>query len=107
LLASHIKCCPQYTMKITRSHVRVNSGSLCQFIQVKKSKDGSLVEYPKVTGERNIFNINHYNWCYTFKEKLEDKFITRTKSVPRAKVLKLQGLIAKGTSVVKILNFLK
>jgi hypothetical protein len=93
-------------MKISRVHVRGNSGSLCQFVQVKKNKIGELIEYPKVEGERDPRNIDHYFWCYSFKEKIQDKFMTRSKSVPRSKVPTVRDLIAKSTPTAEILVFL-
>jgi hypothetical protein len=86
--------------------VRGNSGSLCQFIQVKKNKIGEFIEYPKVEGERDPKNIDHYFWCYSFKEKIQDKFMTRSKSVPRSKVPTVRDLIAKSTPTAEILVFL-
>jgi hypothetical protein len=94
-------------MKISRVDVPGNSGSLCQFVQVKKSKAGKLTEYTKVNGERDRRNIDHYFWCYTFKQKVQDKFLTRSKSVPRSKVPTVRDLIAKSTPTAEILIFLE
>jgi hypothetical protein len=97
----------QLYMKISRMRVPGNSGSLCQFVQVKKNKLGESIEYPKVEGERDPRNIDHYFWCYSFKEKVQDKFLTRSKSVPRSKVQIVRDLIAKSIPTAEILVFLE
>ncbi len=94
-------------MKISRKRSPGNSGSLCQFIQIKTAKNGEEREYPKIDGERDRNNIEHYFWSYSFKHKSGDKFITRSTSVPRPKVQAVADLISNGASVAKILRFLE
>jgi hypothetical protein len=94
-------------MKISRVREPGNSGSLCQFIQIKIALDGSPREYPKIDVERDPHNVDHYFWSYSFKHKIGNKFVTRSKSVPRPKVQAVADLISKGASVAKILRFLE
>jgi hypothetical protein len=96
-------------MKIRSSRLPGKSGSLCQFTQVKTAKDGSKREYPKIAKvERDRTNINHWFWHYTYLGKnLQDKSVTRTKTVPRCKVPTVASLIAQNTSVEGVLEYLR
>jgi Sec7-like guanine-nucleotide exchange factor len=95
-------------MKIRSSRLPGKSGSLCQFTQVKTAKDASEREYPAIEVERDVSNINHFYWCYTYKDKnTKGKFVTRTKTVPRCKVPTVKDLIAQNTSVEGILEYLR
>jgi hypothetical protein len=40
------------------------SGSLHQYVKKVAGEDGEIVEYPKVIGERDRGNINHWHWHY-------------------------------------------
>jgi hypothetical protein len=95
-------------MKIRSSRLPGKSGSLCQFTQMKTAKNGSMSEYPAIKGERDPLNIDHWYWHYTYKQKnLQDKFVTRTQTVPRSKVPTVSDLIAQNTSVTGILEYLR
>jgi hypothetical protein len=97
-----------YTVKIRASRSPGKSGSLCQFTQLKAAKDGTLVEYPPIEGERDPENTDHWYWHLTYKEKnLQGKFVTRTKTVPRQKVATVGDLIAQNTSIAGILEYLQ
>jgi hypothetical protein len=96
-----------YTVKIRASRSPGKSGSLCQFTQLKAAKDGTLVEYPSIAGERDLDRLDHWYWHFTYKEKnLQGKFATRTKTVPRRKVLTVRDLIAQNTSIAGIIEYL-
>jgi hypothetical protein len=95
-------------MKIRSSRLPGKSGSLCQFTQVKTAKDGSKREYPKIDGDRDRSNLNHWFWHYTYLgENLQGKSVTRTKTVERCKVSTVTSLIAQNTSVEGILEYLR
>ena len=95
-------------MKIRSSRLPGKSGSLCQFTQVKISKDGSISEYPAIKRERDPLIIEDWYWHYTYKQKnLQGKFVTHTKTVPRSKVPTVSDLIAQNTSVTGILEYLQ
>ena len=46
-------------------------GCLYQYIENKKIKDGSIVSYPRVEGERDKHNYNHWRWGYSWEEKID------------------------------------
>jgi hypothetical protein len=96
-------------MKIRSSRLPGKSGSLCQFTQVKTAKDGSKREYPKIAEvERDRANVNHWFWHYTYLDKnLQDRSVTRTKTVSRCQVPTVASLIAQNTSVEGILEYLR
>jgi hypothetical protein len=94
-------------VKIRASRSPGKSGSLCQFTQLKAAKDGTLVEYPTIEGERDPENIDHWYWHFTYKEKnIKGKFVTCTKTVPRRKVPTVGDLIAQNTSITGVLEYL-
>jgi hypothetical protein len=99
----HFNC----TVRIRASRSPGKSGSLCQFTQLKTSKDGSMSEYPSIDKERDPDTIEDWYWHYTYKLKNpQGKFVTHTKTVPRRKVPIVRDLIAQNTSVVGILEYL-
>jgi hypothetical protein len=95
-------------MKIRAERIPGRSGTLCQRTKKKKLRDGTTREYPLVPAQRQVENINHWFWHYTFKSKQADgKFKTQTISVLPRQVPTIKLLIAQNIDVETILSFLR
>jgi hypothetical protein len=63
--------------------------------------------YPIVDGDRDPDNLQHWNWQYTYKEKVPNEgFRSRSVSVPRAKVTEVRSMLTSGRPISEILAFL-
>jgi hypothetical protein len=81
---------------------RSPSGSLSGVTRTIKGKT-----YPIVDGDRDPDNLQHWNWQYTFKEKIPNEgFRSRSVSVPRTKVSEIRSMLTSGSSISEILAFL-
>jgi hypothetical protein len=81
---------------------RSPSGSLSGVTRTIKGKI-----YPSVDGDRDPDNLQHWNWQYTYKEKIPNKgFRSRSVSVPRAKVSEVRSMLTSGSSISEIVAFL-
>jgi hypothetical protein len=81
---------------------RSPSGSLTGVTRAIKGKI-----YPIVHGDRDPDNLQHWNWQYTYKERIANgKFRSRSISVPRAKVPGVRSMLISGGSISEILAFL-
>jgi DNA (cytosine-5)-methyltransferase 1 len=78
-----------------RLTIALKNGSLHQFVRKVKNRDGKVVEYPKVKGERDPNNPRHWQWQLSWKEKVDNKWRTRCLSVPANKALKVRKMIAE------------
>ncbi len=82
------------------------SGSLYAFIQDKKDKHGNVKTYPKVEGDRSIGNPDHWFWAYCWDEKVNGKWKTFKRSVPREKLSKVRMAINANQPVSEILKII-
>jgi hypothetical protein len=82
------------------------SGSLHQFIKKVKNRQGIVVEYPKVEGMRDPENPLHFEWHWTYKIKIDEKFKTKCVRVHPLKALKVRDMILEHSSVAEIEAFL-
>jgi hypothetical protein len=87
--------------------IRGRSGSLHQFVRKKKNIKGQIVEYPKVNGPRNPKNVNHWEWQLSWKEKIDDRWITGSLRVPPAKANKVEQMILATLDITEIQAFIK
>jgi hypothetical protein len=63
--------------------------------------------YPIVDGDRDPDNFQHWNWQYTYKEKIPNKgFRSRSVSVPRTKVSEVRSMLTSGSLISEILVYL-
>ncbi|MFP5275406.1 hypothetical protein [Coleofasciculus sp.] len=88
------------------------SGWLEHYTKNKKLKQGIIATYPRVQGERDPDNPEHWYWAYRWEEKRENAksdngYITRAISLPRHKVQAVNLAIARHWSVTKILSFIR
>jgi len=82
------------------------SGSLYAFNQEKKDKHGNVKTYPKVEGDRSMGNPDHWFWAYCWDEKVNDKWKTFKRSVPREKLSKVRIAIDANQPVSEILKII-
>ena len=82
------------------------SGSLYAFNQEKKDKHGNVKTYPKVEGARSTGNPDHWFWAYCWDEKVNGRWKTFKRSVPREKLSKVRMAIDANQSVSEILKII-
>ena len=82
------------------------SGSLYAFNQEKKDKHGNVKTYPKVEGDRSMGNPDHWFWAYCWDEKVNGKWKTFKRSVPREKLSKVRIAIDANQPVSEILKII-
>ena len=91
-------------MKLAKSQ---RSGSLHQYVKKVTGGNGEIVEYPKVIGARDRDNINHWNYQLTWKEKIDGKWRTQCRSVPRNKVESIERILREGQGLAVAIEMLK
>jgi hypothetical protein len=89
-----------------RLTTRGANGSLHQFVQKVKNKQGQIVEYPKVKGDRDPNNPLQWQFQVTWKEKIDGKWKSRCRSVPPKKAAWVKNAIAQGYGIEQIQEFL-
>jgi hypothetical protein len=82
------------------------SGSLYAFNQEKKDRYGNVKTYPKVEGERSTGNPDHWFWAYCWDEKVNGRWKTFKRSVPREKLSKVRMAIDANQPVSEILKII-
>ena len=82
------------------------SGSLYAFNQDKKDKHGNVKTYPKVEGDRSTGNPDHWFWAYCWDEKVNGRWKTFKRSVPREKLSKVRMAIDANQPVSEILKII-
>lgn len=88
------------------------SGWLEKYTKNKKLKSGVTTTYPRVEGEREPDNPEHWYWAYRWEEKRESAksgngCVTRAISLPKDKVQAVSLAIARDCPVEKILAFIR
>jgi hypothetical protein len=88
------------------------SGSLVPVVQKKRDKQGRVVEYPKVEGERVsrdlAFDYPHqFIWLYCWAVENDGRWQKKSKSVPRNRIGLVKGAIAEDKPVEEILQLIK
>ncbi len=91
---------------------RKASGWLERYTKTKKLKGGAIATYPRVEGEREPNNSEHWYWAYRWEEKRDtaksdNGYVTRAVSLPKNKVEAVQIAIARKWSQEKILSFIR
>ncbi len=82
------------------------SGSIAPFIENKKLKDGFVVSYPRVDGERDRNNLLHWRWGYYYEIKVDGIWKNRSISVPVKIVPTLMQMVNNKCTVEEIKNFI-
>jgi hypothetical protein len=83
------------------------SGSLHQYVKKVAGENGEIVEYPKVAGARDRDNINHWHYQLTWKVKIDGKWRTQCRSVPRNKVELIERILREGRGLAVAIDKLK
>jgi hypothetical protein len=83
------------------------SGSLHQYVKKVAGENGEIVEYPKVIGARHKSNINHWHYQLTWKVKIDGKWRTQCRSIPRAKVESIEQILRDGGGLAVAIEKLK
>ncbi len=83
------------------------SGSLYRYLKHKKLKSGVIASYPAVESERDPDNPSHWYWGYSYEVLENGKWNSRSLSVPKSKVLAVQGMIDSHKSVCEIKAFIE
>ncbi len=81
-------------------------GCLYQYIENKKLKNGTIVSYPRIDGERNKHNYLHWRWGYSWEEKIHGEWKNRSVGVPTKIVHTVSTMIDKGCCVTEIRKFI-
>jgi hypothetical protein len=89
-----------------RLTMKGKNGSLNQFTQKVINKHGEVVEYPKVKGIRDLDNPKHWRWRLSWKEKVDERWVTRGLSVKPSKVAIVKNLITRNVGIQEIQEFL-
>jgi len=91
-------------MKLT---IAGKSGSLHQFVRKVKNSKGQVVLYPKIKGSRNINKPQHWQWQITWKDKVDDRFVSQSMRVPPAKANIVKKMILQSLDIKEIQTFLR
>ncbi|OCQ92249.1 hypothetical protein BCD64_00075 [Nostoc sp. MBR 210] len=84
-------------------------GCLYKYIEKKKFKDGSVIEYPRVeAGERDPDNPSHWRWGFNYEIKVNGKWKGRSiGSIPPDLILDIKLMQLDGASLEEIIKFIK
>jgi hypothetical protein len=83
--------------------IRPPSGSLNKYTSNKQG-----ITYPRIDGNRDPDNLNHWYWQFTYKEpSTRGKLRSRAISVPRKHVATVRSMVAAAASVAAVLSFLQ
>ncbi len=83
------------------------AGCLYQYLESKKLKDGSTIEYPKVLGERDPNNPEHWRWGFNWKEKRGGKWKGRSiGSIPHSAIAKIRTMQQQGAKREEVVSFI-
>ena len=85
---------------------KVASGSLAPYLEHKKVKDGTIVTYPKVVGDRDKNNPSHWKWGYYYEIKIDGEWKNRSISTPFSIVSQVKIMIECDRSVEEIKTFI-
>jgi hypothetical protein len=82
------------------------SGSIAPYLENKKLKDGTIVSYPRVKGERSKLNPLHWKWGYYYEIKVNGEWKNRSLSTPARIVSQVKVLIENDHPVEEIKDFI-
>ena len=85
---------------------KVASGSLAPYLEHKKVKDGTIVTYPRVVGDRDKNNPSHWKWGYYYEIKIDGEWKNRSISTPFSIVSQVKIMIECDRSVEEIKTFI-
>lgn len=83
------------------------SGRLYPYTKDKTLKSGVVASYPRVAGERDPNNLEHWYWGYSYEVLEKGEWRGRSLSVPRSKVAPIQAMIDSHKTVSEIKSFIE
>ncbi len=57
---------------------RNRKGCLYRYLERKKNKDGDVVLYPRIEGDRSPLNPEHWRWGFNWEEKIDGQWKNRS-----------------------------
>jgi hypothetical protein len=83
-------------------------GCLYKYLESKKLKDGTTVNYPRIDGERNSENRSHWRWGFNWELRINGKWKGRSiGSIPVEIILDIKLMQIDGASLEEIISFIK
>lgn len=79
-------------------------GSLYRYTSNKKDKNGNTVIHPRVSGERDPYNPNHWYWGLSYVVWDGSKWCDRTLSIARKRLSQVQEALGNQLSIQEILQ---
>ncbi len=81
-------------------------GSIYHYTAISRDKQGNLVLHPKVQGERDPDNPNHWYWGLSYIVWEGEQWRDRTKSIPRKALSQVQEMVNKRTPIQETLKYI-
>ncbi len=83
-------------------------GCLYRYLEHKKLKDGNVVSYPRVMGERSPLNPEHWRWGFNWEEKIDGEWKCRSiGSVPIGAIPMIQSMQKLDVPLEEIIEFIR
>jgi hypothetical protein len=83
-------------------------GCLYKYLESKRLKDGTTVNYPRIDGERDPENPLHWRWGFNWELKINGKWKGRSiGSIPVEIILDIKLMQIDGASLEQIISFIK
>jgi hypothetical protein len=82
------------------------SGSLAPFLENKKLKSGEIITYPRVNGERDKLNYDHWRWGYYYEVKVNGEWRNKSLPLPARIAPLVREMIDKNYPVEEIKSFI-
>lgn len=92
--------------EVKTKKTKTASGSLAPFLENKKLKDGTIVTYPRVHGERDKLNYDHWRWGYYYEVKVNGEWKNKSLPVPARIAPLVREMIDKDYPVEEIKSFI-
>jgi hypothetical protein len=85
----------------------VRVGSVYRYTSKKTDKSGTVNIYPKVEVDRCRDIDDHWFWGFSYNEKVEGKWRSRTAAIPKKKLSTVREALSSGSSYLELLRLIK
>lgn len=93
---------------ISKAYEQKARGCLYKYLENKKLKDGRIVSYPRVDGERDPDNQNHWRWGFCWEEKIDGEWRNRSLGCVPLRILSMVKAMQKmDTPLAEIIRFIR
>lgn len=83
-------------------------GCLYKYLENKKRKNGDIVTYPRVDGDRDPDNQNHWRWGFNWEEKVDQEWKNKSIGCVPVRILGMVKAMQKlDTPLFKIIDFIR